>query len=70
MHRYSGIIMGRRKKLSSETEAKMEGSGDDREPQGLAFLAAEFDKFQKTINLTKRKLVHHLYENQETNRRG
>jgi hypothetical protein len=70
MQRYSGIFMGRRKKPSSETEAEMEGSGDDREPQGLAFLAAEFDKFQQTINLTEGKLVHHLEENQETNRRG
>lgn len=45
MQRYSGIFMGRRKKQSSETEAKMEGSGDDCEPQVLAFLAAKFDKF-------------------------
>jgi hypothetical protein len=51
MQRYSGIFMGRRKKPNSETEAEMEGSGDDHEPQGLAFLAAEFDKFQQTINL-------------------
>jgi hypothetical protein len=46
MQRYNGIFMGRRKKPSSEIEAKMEGSGDDHEPQGLAFLVAEFDKFQ------------------------
>ena len=46
MQRYSGIFMGRRKKPTSETEPEMEGSGDDREPQGLYFLAAEFDKFQ------------------------
>jgi hypothetical protein len=45
MQRYSGIFMGRRKKPTSETEAEMEGSGDDCEPQGLAFLATEFDKF-------------------------
>jgi hypothetical protein len=41
---------------ASETEAEMEGSGDDREPQGLAFLAAEFDKFHKTLNLTEGQL--------------
>jgi hypothetical protein len=70
MQRYSGIFMGRRKKPTSETEAEMEGSGDDREPQGLAFLAAEFNKFQQTLNLTEGNLVHHLQENQETNRRG
>jgi hypothetical protein len=62
--------MGRRKKPSNETEAEMEGSGDEHEPQGLAFLAVEFDKFQKTINLMERKLVHQLDENQETNRKG
>jgi hypothetical protein len=70
MQRYSGIFMGRRKKLASETEAEMEGSGDDREPQGLAFLAAEFNKFHQTLNLTEGNLVHHLQESQETNRRG
>jgi hypothetical protein len=62
--------MGRRKKQASETEAEMEGSGDDREPQGLAFLAAEFDKFQQTLNLTEGNLVHHLQISQETNLRG
>jgi hypothetical protein len=70
MQRYSGIFMGRRKKPTSETEAEMEGSGDDREPQGLSFLAAEFNKFQQTLNLTEGHLVHHLQENQETNLRG
>jgi hypothetical protein len=45
MQRYSGIFMGRRKKPNSETEAEMEGSGYDHEPQGLAFLVAEFYKF-------------------------
>jgi hypothetical protein len=66
MQRYSGIFMGRRKKQNSETEAEMEGSGDDHEPQGLAYLAA---KFHKTLNLTESNLVHHLQENQETSRR-
>jgi hypothetical protein len=60
MQRYSGIFMGRRKKPTSETEAKMEGSGDDHEPQGFAFLAAEFSKFQQTLNLIEDNLVHHL----------
>jgi hypothetical protein len=62
--------MGRRKTLASETEAEMEGSGDDREPQGLAFLATEFDKFHQTVNLTEGNLVHRLQKRQETNRRG
>ena len=61
--------MGRRKKQPSETEAEMEGSGDDHEPQGLAFLVAEFNKFHKTLTNTERNLVHHLQENQETNQR-
>ena len=42
MQRYRGIVMGRRKKNNSETEAEMEGSGDDHEPQGLALLVVEF----------------------------
>jgi hypothetical protein len=67
MQRYSGIFMGRRKKEVSETEAEMEGSRDEREPHGLAFLAAEFDKFQQTLNLTEGNLVHHLQESKETN---
>ena len=58
MQKYRGIGMGRRKINNNEIE--VEGSGDDHEPQGLAFLAAELDKFQKTINLTERKLVHQL----------
>ena len=66
MQRYSGIFMGRRKKQNSETEAEMEGSGDDHEPQGLAYLAAEF---HKTLSLTESNLVHHLQESQETSRR-
>jgi hypothetical protein len=48
----------------------MEGLGDDHEPQGLAFLTAEFDKLQQTLKLTEGNLVHHLQESQETNRRG
>jgi hypothetical protein len=66
MQRYIKIFMGRRKKQTSETEAKMEGSGDDREPQGLAYLAVEF---HKTLNLIESNLVHHLQESQETSRR-
>jgi hypothetical protein len=49
--------MDRRKKQTSETKAEMEGSGDDQEPQGLSYLAAEF---HKTLNLIESKLVHHL----------
>jgi hypothetical protein len=67
MQKFSGIYMGRRKKQTSETEAEMEGSGDDSEPQGLAILAQEF---RKSINQTESKLVTHLQENQEANRRG
>ena len=70
MQRYNGIFMGRRKKPSSETEAEMEGSGDDHEPQGLAFLAAKFEKFQQTVNRTESTLVQQLDEYQETSRRG
>jgi len=70
MHSYIGIFMSWRKKPSNEIEAGMEGSVDDCEPQGLAFLVAEFDKFQQTINRTESTLVQHLDEYQETNRRG
>jgi hypothetical protein len=56
MQRYNGIFMGQRKKHASETEAEMEGSGDD-ESQGLAYLAQEFNK---SINQTKGNLVVHL----------
>jgi hypothetical protein len=70
MQRYRGIVMGRRKKNNSETEAEMEGSGDDHEPQGLALLVVKFGKFQQNMNHTKGTLVQHLDEYQETNRRG
>jgi hypothetical protein len=52
MQKYKGIVMGRRKKNSSEIEAEMEGSGDDHEPQGLALLVTEFGKFQQNMNRT------------------
>ena len=45
----------------------MEGSGDDREPQGFAYLTTEF---HKSLNRTESTLVHHLQENQETMRKG
>jgi hypothetical protein len=45
MQKYRGIVMGLRKKNNSETEAEMEGLGDDHELQGLALLVAEFGKF-------------------------
>jgi hypothetical protein len=45
MQRYSGIVMGWRKKNNSETKEEMEGSGDDHESQGLPYLVAEFGKF-------------------------
>ena len=70
MQSYNGIFMGRRKKPSSETEAEMEGSGDDHEPQGLALIVAEFDKFQQSINRMESTLVQHLGEYHETSRRG
>ena len=57
MQSYSGIFMGRRKKPTSETEAEMEGSGDDHEPQGLALLVSEFGKFQQNMNHTESTLV-------------
>jgi hypothetical protein len=62
MQKYRGIVMGRRKKNNSETEAEMEGSGDDHEPQGLALLVNEFGKFQKNMNRKERTLVQHLDE--------
>jgi hypothetical protein len=70
MQKYRGIVMGRRKKNSSETEAEMEGSGDDHEPQGLALLVTEFGKFHQNMNRTESTLVRQLDEYQETNRRG
>jgi hypothetical protein len=67
MQKFSGIYMVRRKKQTSETEAEMEGLGDDIEPQGIAFIAQEF---HKSINQTESTMVNHLQEYQETNRRG
>jgi hypothetical protein len=45
----------------------MEGSGDDHEPLSLALIAAEFDKFQKSVNCMESMLVQHLGEYHETN---
>jgi hypothetical protein len=67
MHRYSGIYMGRKKKQASETKAQMEGSSEEGEPQGLAYLAREFNK---SINQTESKLVIHLQENYDITRKG
>jgi hypothetical protein len=67
MQKFSGIYMGRRRKQTGETEAEMEGSGEDSEPQILAGFAKEL---QHSINQTQSTLVHHLQENQETVRRG
>jgi hypothetical protein len=57
MQKYRGIVMGRRKKNNSETEAEMEGSGDDNEPQGLALLVTEFGKFKQNMNRIESTLV-------------
>ena len=57
MQKFSGIYMGRRKKQTGETEAEMEGSGEDSEPQILAGFAKEL---QHSINQTQSTLVHHL----------
>jgi hypothetical protein len=57
MHKYRGIVMGRRKKNNSETEAEIEGSGDDHEPQGLSLLVIEFGKFQQNMNHIESTLV-------------
>jgi hypothetical protein len=70
MQKYRGIVMGPRNKNNSETEAEMEGLGDDHEPQGLALLVVEFGKFQQNMNRTESTLVRQLDEYQETNRRG
>jgi hypothetical protein len=43
MHKFSGIYMGRHKKQTSETEAEMEGSGEDSEPQVLAGLQRSYN---------------------------
>jgi hypothetical protein len=67
MQKFSGIYMGRRRKQTGETEAEMEGSGEDSEPQILAGFAKEL---QHSINQTQSTLVHHLQENQEAVRRG
>jgi hypothetical protein len=67
MHKYKGIVMGQRKKSNSETEAEMEGSGDDHKPQGLDLLVTEFGKFQQNMNYTESTLVQQLDEYQETN---
>jgi len=60
MQKFNGIYMGRRRKQTCETEAEMEGSSEDNEPQILAGFAKEL---QHSINVTKRTLVHHIHEN-------
>ena len=70
MQRYSGILMGRRKKPSSETKVKMEGSKDDHESIDLNLIAVEFNKFQQSVNRTENTLVRYLDEYHETNRKG
>jgi hypothetical protein len=65
-----GIVMGPRKKNNSETEAEMEGLGDNHEPQGLALLVAKFGKFQQNMNRIESTLVQQLDEYQKTNIRG
>ena len=60
MQKFSGIYMGRRKKQTSETEAEIEGSGDDNEPHSLAILAQELCK---SLVQTESTLVRHLQEN-------
>jgi hypothetical protein len=67
MHKFSGIYMGRLRKQTGDPEAKMEGSGEDSEPQVLAGIAKELQHF---INQTQSALEHHLQENQERMRRG
>jgi hypothetical protein len=57
MQRYSGILMDRRKKPSSETEVEMEGFGDDHEALDLTLVAVEFNKFQQFVNRTEITLV-------------
>jgi hypothetical protein len=67
MQKFSGIYMGRRRKQTCKTEAKMEGRGEDNETQILAGFAKELEH---SINVTQSTLVHHLQENQETVHRG
>jgi hypothetical protein len=67
MQKFSSIYMGRRRKQTGETEAEMEGSSEDSEPQILAGFAKEL---QHSINRTESALVHHLQENQEAMLRG
>jgi hypothetical protein len=57
MQRYNGIFMGRRKKPSSEIEVEMEGSRDYHEAVDLTLVAAEFNKFQQSVNRTESTLV-------------
>jgi hypothetical protein len=57
MQKYRGIGMGRRKINNSEIEVEIEGSGDDHESQGLAFVVTKFDKFQQNMNHTEITLV-------------
>jgi hypothetical protein len=70
MQRYSGILMGRRKKPSNETEAKMEGSRDDHEALDLTLVVVEFNKFQQSVNHVERTLVRYLDEYHETNKKA
>ena len=64
------MLWAEEKKNNSETEAEMEGSGDDHKPLGLALIAAKFDKFHQPVNRTESTLVQHLGEYHETSKRG
>ena len=67
MQKFSGIYMGRRRKQTGETEAAMDGSSEDNEPQVLVGIAKEL---KSSIDNTQFTLQHHLQETQETMRRG
>jgi hypothetical protein len=61
------IYMGRRRKQTGEGEAEIEGSGENSEPHMIAGIARDL---QRSIEVSKSELVHHLQESQEATRRG
>jgi hypothetical protein len=47
MQKFSGIYMGRRRRQTGEPEAKMEGSGEDNDPQVLARYSKGAEKLHR-----------------------
>jgi hypothetical protein len=57
MQKFGGIYMGRRRKQTGEAEDEMQGSGEDSEPQMIAGIARDLQRF---IEVSQSDFVHNL----------